>query len=363
MFAGGLAMMLRSIRFTGFRCLPRFSLEGLTRVNLVVGANNVGKSAVLEGAQILLNKDTGSAMASVSLRRREMVVEESTNQGLPDVRHLFHGHQIHQGAQFRIEAEAGSSRRHVEALVAQGADIDLKQGIPRLPINLRDAPKVQTLLIDRAPKAEVGLFPLSGKGGLVWAPSASMDTLLATPEPPVRVMAGEMRSTTLFQLWEQVALTPEEAQVIEAVRIIESEMERIALIAPMSGYAKLRNRDERLPLTGMGDGFHRLLILALELVAARGGYLLIDEIDIGLHYSIMTRLWQLIIEAARRLDVQVLATSHSLDCLRGLARWVGEHPEFAEEVSLHRLERQAETSIRFSGKEIVVAVEHEMELR
>ena len=44
-----------------------------------------------------------------------------------------------------------------------------------------------------------------------------------------------------------------------------------------------------------------------------------DEIDTGLHYSVQTRLWELLAAWAVQFDVQVVATTHSLDCVRAFA--------------------------------------------
>ncbi len=81
-------------------------------------------------------------------------------------------------------------------------------------------------------------------------------------------------------------------------------------------------------------------------VTSAGGCLFVDEIDTGLHYSVMAKMWHLLIETARRLDVQVFASTHSLDCLQALARvcqeksesrWRGggsPHPEWPRNVDV-----------------------------
>ena len=52
----------------------------------------------------------------------------------------------------------------------------------------------------------------------------------------------------------------------------------------------------------------RMLGLALALANAKGGVLLVDEIDTGLHYSIMGDMWRMVGKLAATLDVQVFAT-------------------------------------------------------
>jgi AAA15 family ATPase/GTPase len=64
----------------------------------------------------------------------------------------------------------------------------------------------------------------------------------------------------------------------------------------------------------------RVLQLALKIFPAKGGFLLIDEFENGLHYSVQERIWQLAFEMAQRLDIQVFATSHSWDCVESFSK-------------------------------------------
>jgi hypothetical protein len=77
----------------------------------------------------------------------------------------------------------------------------------------------------------------------------------------------------------------------------------------------------------------------------------------------MVDMWKLVIQTARRLGVQVLATTHSLDCVRALA-WVQKKtPEIASEVTLHRIERGLPSTIRYTMDELAIAAEHHLEVR
>lgn len=128
-------------------------------------------------------------------------------------------------------------------------------------------------------------------------------------------------------------------------------------------FVKLKGAEQRIPLGSMGEGIKRLLVLSLNLVNSAGGYLLVDEIDTGLHHSVMVGMWRLVLEAAKRLDVQVLATTHSLDCVHSLAALYEGQSSVRDLISLHRIERGAEKSIPYSADEILAAARHRMELR
>src|SRR5262249_20177096 len=92
----------------------------------------------------------------------------------------------------------------------------------------------------------------------------------------------------LGMLWNSLVLGPEEARVIDALRIIEPDLERLAFVPGSAGgfFVKLTGVAGRIPLGTMGEGMQRALSLALHLVRAEKSYLLVDEIDAGLHHSV-----------------------------------------------------------------------------
>jgi predicted ATPase len=168
--------------------------------------------------------------------------------------------------------------------------------------------------------------------------------------------------------FERIVLTPDEAIVLHALRNIEPKIERIASIGTptrtvavgVRGGLAMMVAGQRVPIGSMGDGIWRMLGIVLSLVRARGGVLLVDEIDTGLHYSVLVDVWRLVFETARSLDVQVFATTHSRDCYEALAA-VTEPGR--TEISLQRIERGKVDAVAFTEREIQQAAERGLEVR
>ena len=76
---------------------------------------------------------------------------------------------------------------------------------------------------------------------------------------------------------------------------------------------------------------------ALSLATTRDGFLLIDEAENGIHHSVQGDYWRMILRAAADNNVQVLATTHSWDCVEGFAQAASELDDV--EGCLVRLER------------------------
>lgn len=113
----------------------------------------------------------------------------------------------------------------------------------------------------------------------------------------------------------------------------------------------------------MGEGMNRMFGIALALVNAKDGMLLIDEVDTGLHYSVLPDLWRLIFEVAHRLNVQVFATSHSWDCIQAFQQAADANTE--EEGMLIRLEHRDGdvVPVMFDERKLNIAAREQIEVR
>jgi len=365
--------MLTTLRIHDFRCFRKLTVEGLTRVSLLVGANNAGKTSVLEAAELVLGGTSPTALLRGPEKRGEIVLlrsETGTLRHYLKVNHLFRGHVLEPSASFEIEALMGDGSRFFSCKVIPRPSGKLEGDEEAPPPELfRPGPNLALSVSADRMGPDAHIFPLVGyslRAGLLRNTAAK----LLDKAWKVRFMETAAPSMSDLQvLWDAVVLTPEEEKATNALQIIEPEIERLAALSgtrsPTGGemFVKLKGSDERIPLGSMGEGLKRLLAVSLNLVGSAGGYLLVDEIDTGLHHSVMTRMWRLVVEAARRLDVQVLATTHSLDCVRALASLYEESPNVRDLISLHRIERGAEASVPYSADEILAAAQHQMELR
>ena len=107
----------------------------------------------------------------------------------------------------------------------------------------------------------------------------------------------------------------------------------------------------------------RALGISLALVNVKDGILLIDEFENGLYYSVQPDLWQFIFRVARRLNVQVFATTHSWDCIEGFQKAAQEDNQ--EEGLLIRLEsKKGEIAATlFDERQLGIVTREQIEVR
>ena len=77
----------------------------------------------------------------------------------------------------------------------------------------------------------------------------------------------------------------------------------------------------------------------------------------------MTEMWEAVVKTAKRLDVQVFATTHNQDCIRSIAYLHDAHSSLCEDVRLFRIESDRPEAVCYTPDEIAIAAREHMELR
>jgi predicted ATPase len=376
--------MISSVKISGYRIFDQFELTGLGRVNLLVGRNNTGKTSILEGLYILAAGNNPAALWQVLARRGEQVLPEATPgrvmQGEGDVSHLFCGHEMAAGTQFTISTTNDNPGRSVRYLIDEAKPEESPQLFAGLADEGLTGPRL-ALRLSGTPDFTMQPLPLSRLGSL------RFDTLqqyinLRTPKADAGaaqfVTTESLTVAQMLQLWNAIVLTPDEDRTVKGLQILESRIERIAQVQtgvvqyPGAGFGfpnrggffvRLAGNERRLPIGSFGDGIWRMLALVIAVVRAKDNLLLVDEIDTGLHYTVMAEMWRLINEAAELFNVQVFATTHSYDCVHSLATICNSPAYENNAITIQRIEPAKGKAVAFTEAEIRMVAERNIEVR
>ncbi len=365
--------MIGSVRIKGYRGLNDFEMTELGQVNLLVGRNNSGKSSVLEALFLQASGGDPWALWQISARRGERieVLTGRNSDAELDLSHLFHGHELRVGARLSIRTQ-NMSARNLELSIEESS-----RNEPDLLPPETEEPPTQRLVVKFGgqPSPAVSSLPLTSRGGLRFESIDSPRRLRRTnnERPRAQYISTEsLSSAELTAMWNEVVLTDAEERVLAALRFLEPKIERLAATsAPRDYYypsssrggfkIKLRGTDQPIPIGSLGDGIWRMLAMAISIVRAKDSILLVDEIDTGLHYSVLEDMWKLISETASKFNVQVFATTHSQDCVNSLATICT--PSNENRTTIQRIEASKKKSIPFNEAEIRTAASNHIEMR
>ncbi|GAB3793721.1 AAA family ATPase [Spirosoma humi] len=158
-------------------------------------------------------------------------------------------------------------------------------------------------------------------------------------------------------LYSKIALSDKEDVIINALKIVEPDTERFSLIRDDQPIIRLKNGEIR-KLSSMGDGVSRVFTIILSMVSSEGTYLLIDEFENGLHYSVQEKLWEIIFYLAERLNIQVFATTHSNDTIKAFGEVANRNPAYsdAQLIQLRNVNDEI-SAVLFSTQDVEVATE------
>lgn len=371
---------LPSLSIRGFRGINRLDLERLGRVTLLAGKNGVGKTTVLEAASLYANRGDPPALASLLLRREEYRYY-SDPQGKhledPNYRALFYGREPELDAEFTVGP------------MQQGEALRVKYVLPFNPRAWQQYSNLTELterFISAGPELRIAfgeserlqpLYGISLDDGPI-APERPWPMLSFTksgdwPEPVPGVTVGPEvpDNRDLARHWDKIALTPQQSEAEHALQAACAfKLEGVTLIGengPTSGRRVIVKPcdSDRVSLRSLGDGAVRMFATALAVANAAGGFLLIDEAENGIHHSLQRDYWTMVLSAAREFSVQVVATTHSWDCVAGFA-----HAAFDDEESeglAIRLEPDDDDggvrAVEYTERTLKVAAEQGIEVR
>ncbi|MGH9839962.1 MAG: AAA family ATPase [Blastocatellia bacterium] len=302
-------LFLKSLNIHGFRAFDQLSIDRLGRVNLIVGKNNVGKSSLLEALwlyacqghpviawKILEARDEGRGPERTPQIRLPNTEDEGRDY-TSAIKQLFYREGQNRQAQPAQIGPIGDEQRILTLALSQTSDQKNGAVIPAFKTQLG---------------GQKNTYRLDG---------VSYPLQEGRNEECIVVTANGLDSRAVENFWDKVALTSLEDDVLNALRLIAPDVEKVNLLAGRKHrtgripVVKVVGVTEPVPLKSLGEGMNRMFGIALALVNAKDGVLLIDEIESGLHYSVQPDVWLLVFEVARRLNIQVFATTHSWDCL------------------------------------------------
>ena len=365
-----------------FRALRRLKIESLGRVNLLTGRNNTGKSSVLEALRILASNGSPYVIYEI-LRFREEDIGEPDESARPlDAEGFFQWSSLFHGfPPFSAELEpiviasSGEGRSMRLSMTASWlSEVRETDGSRRLFPQQEDlfgeTGAIPALVIDATGERRVIPFTSDYPRRSAFRSRLTRPDAVNGPRLPCVFTGpyGGERTATLGPLWDAIALSDREQDVVDALRIIDPEISAVSMVGgegprqTRTAIVRASGFPRPVPLRSFGDGLNRLFGIALSLVNAKDGLLLIDEFENGLHYTVQTDAWRTIFKLASQLDIQVVATSHSWDAIEAFQTAASESPE---EGVLIRLLRKGDEIIPtlFREDELAVATRERIEVR
>lgn len=317
--------MYTSFRIKNFRCIEDMTLEPAAQVNLVAGQNNVGKTALLEA----LWMHSGPNLPELGLRLARF-------RGIPDLdpkrllADLFYDFDTTRTISLSARGDWGDGPR-VLAITSQPLErarvTAQDENGSSLPPRGSQEPDVAVIS-----SSEISLEYTDESGNIhrssgyysarrfqqVTEEGFVSQMANLPPRPSGVFLSSRSRSNRSEDVkrFTEVELEGHTDRITECLKTVDKRIKRLVILSPSEPAIYADVGLSRLVATGfLGDGTGRFLSMSLAFYQARDGMLLIDEVENGLHHSVLKGVWQNLYALSQTFNVQVFATTHSHECL------------------------------------------------
>lgn len=294
-------MLLNSLHIQSYRGIDDLQLRDLAPVSLIVGPNNSGKSSILEAIAILLRPLDPAQWIHVARERdtdAELIDSLWSIFRSSGVLRLDDGPQ--ESTKTCIQGEVEGSTRELDVRAVATDDWDAhRDGAAALRISVKvDALARHDLIFQKEGKAQ-------------WGEGVKHHKCFTVT--PITHRSGR----TLVEHLSRVVDEGQKALALELLQLFDPAVKSLDVSAGLRRQTIVIEHAQRgvVDLASFGDGMRRVVALALALSRAKGGVLLIDELESGIHPGVLDDVTQHLLTAADTAGVQIVATTHSLEAV------------------------------------------------
>ncbi|TKI69907.1 ATP-binding protein [Sulfurimonas crateris] len=267
--------MLNNIYIDNFKLFKDVEVKELKRVNLVGGKNNVGKTSFLEA----LSLNVSAIDFNVLLMSIKNIIQRRNN--------FIEFDMFHQG-----ENKLTIKSDKKEVLLTY---IDDPSGV------------ILTLSID---KKEEKIF-------LTDILTRQITFNKYRPTKINYIISGYVSMDLLIDFYASLVNEGKDELLNESLRLFDKNI--ISIIQITQGNpvfkVKMNNMQKPIMLSSLGEGVNRFMSIICAIWASKDGYLFIDEIENGIHYTNYLKLWKIIFEISKEANCQLFISTHSKECI------------------------------------------------
>ncbi len=360
--------MINSLQVENFRCFKNIDLSDLRRINVVVGRNATGKTALLEAVRLALG-GTPNVLWAMNPSRGFVggLQQPITREAFES---LWNPYFFNFDATHPIFTDCcNSENRHATVKVF----FDTKRSVTSIPPQPPQQPPPPVVPSPFIPPLAFERNDFSGETSTLYASIQPQGGLNfdAGPElgPVTEFFTSSWNLNPLLpaQMFSQLSIQRREKEIVAAVRAeFEPSLQNLAVLTPIAGqgalYAELLYLKEKLPISYLSSGISRFITMMSAVLIRGKGVVLIDEIENGLSYKVFPSLWKYLLKFAVDNGTQIFASTHSAECVRALLPAMEGHEN---DFMLLRAERVNGSSAIASvqGKFLEAAIDQGVEMR
>ncbi len=375
-----MANHIEQLQIETFRGIKKLTIDNVGTVNILVGDNNAGKTTVLEAIQLLCNPSRFN-LIRIAIQREKYKTSIRMGLGiLNSVLYLFdvkasskeeNNYYISVGG--KINNEIGNVKitgKVVNQLIDLN-EVEKYNSIARNKLNQslieaqEETPSFIGKIVNEFHDKQLS-FIESDKYNDFEINDYSRIVRSNNEKPLLKVESIQTIDHVIENVFDKLIknkLIKEKA--VELLKEFDESITDIRYISDDNKFVPVIENDENnyIPLSLYGDGMKKALTMLNAMINAENGVVLIDEFETALHTSAMKKVFKFILEIAKKMNVQLFLTTHSIEAVDKLLESSGKD---IDNVKVIRLKKKGEITLTkvIEGKEALEdRREYNMELR
>ncbi|WP_120981617.1 AAA family ATPase [Helicobacter pylori] len=356
--------MIQSVRIKNFKNFKNTTIDGFTKLNIITGQNNAGKSNLLEALYYLVGKSMHPCANLTEIYdniRKEPLTTESKNL-------MFYGLDTKEEIQIvttldnnqtldlQIKFIASENQKVIESQIIPTAE--QTQMSSQLNFTLKKNNEEiynDHLNIDKFPNQsgynrQFKNFDPNQLQKLLPFESAVIITPsdVARKRDVINSNAIHIMNPNIIQAVRKILDDNQlEKRLNQSLNQFDKNIQAIRFNANNQLKLEMKNIKEKVPLSMFGDGLMKYLHIMSAFIVNNATTIYIDEVENGLHFSRMRLLLEKIIDFINNnkdRNLQVFMTTHSQEFVEILDQVIKEK-DFAHQTKLFCLEKNSSSIV------------------
>ncbi|HIP13728.1 MAG TPA: ATP-binding protein [Arcobacter sp.] len=293
---------IKNLTFSNFKCFKKININNIKRVNLISGKNNIGKTSLMEGIELFISS---SDSLDLSFNIYEMMKRRQSS--LRRDRY-FELDFIFENS-LEVELSINNKKikiEYTEMMPEKAEDLFHEENLmieyqPSLKLTVNDDERNFLIerLIHRPPMMRKERYDtIKSKVNFI--------TSTTTDERDIAILYGKLVDLNKEEFLNNSLKLFDENLV--ALKQKATDRDIVLKVA-------LKNRELPVLLSSLGEGINRYIAILCAIWASKDGYLFIDEIENGIHFTNYSKLWNIVFEVSEMANCQIFITTHSKECI------------------------------------------------
>jgi AAA15 family ATPase/GTPase len=329
---------LSKINIVKYKRLENLTLESLNRINIFGGINNSGKTSLLEAINFLINQNDSYNFLELQRRRGKFK--------------RLNAKWLH--SEFRESLEVNGTFNYAPISVKIWKEEEKSDSLDKN--NYLSTFEFRSTFAEESLKSSIRLF--SDRNEKFYT---TMKVICNNSySSPFSIQSKSLlekyyaRSFSKGTLKESLNFIKEHIDPnIEDIRFVKTPVETF----------QIESKDGTRDLSSYGDGLQRIFFITLQFASAENGVLLIDEIENGVHYTLLEKFTEFIQKLAIKLSVQVFITTHSKETIEAFINNGFENSDVSYNLVTQDIENKDVRVINYDAETLGDKLTQKLEVR